>query len=142
MTRMRRIDADRAILVGWVESSRPTRSVNELRGGSRRLDPPYKFISFPIRENPSDPYHPFSIPPLPLLVPLALEEAVVALLVPGRRGRLPFLAEGVHRHDPVARRPGALVRERRLLDRLGRQTDDVPGALQLVDAVAGDALLG
>src|SRR5262249_38993252 len=68
------------------------------------------------------------------LVPVALEEARVALVVPHRGGRLALLPQGVHGHDPVARRPRtALVTEGRLLDRLGSHPDDAPGALQLVD---------
>src|SRR5262249_35657724 len=77
-----------------------------------------------------------------LLMPFSTEKAIVASLMPRRRRGLPLLAKRIDGDDPVARWARALVREACLLDELVRQSNDVPGSLQLVHAITGDALFG
>src|SRR5262245_60026499 len=74
------------------------------------------------------------------LMPLPLEETLIPVLMPHRRRRLPLLAAGVDGDHPVARL-AAFVRERGFLDRLLRDATDAPGAVELVDVIAGDGLL-
>src|SRR5262245_25580058 len=80
-------------------------------------------------------------------MPLTLEEALVALLMPDRGGGLAFLPEGVDGYDPVAGHvASAVMAEGRSLDRLlGQpvaQAHDLEVSLaQLVDAITGDSFL-
>src|SRR4051794_3799694 len=76
-----------------------------------------------------------------LLVFHALEESCICSVVPdGRRG-LAFLAQRIHRRDPVARGAAARVMfEGGCLDWLLGEADDVPGTFELVDAIARNLL--
>jgi hypothetical protein len=73
-------------------------------------------------------------------MPRPREEPCIAPLVPHWRGGLSFLAQRIDSNNPVARWR-TLVRERRRLDRLLREADDVPRPFELVNVVAGDSLL-
>src|SRR5262245_54322970 len=76
-------------------------------------------------------------------MPFARKEALVAAIVPHRRRRLAFLAQRIDGHYPVTRlAAAALVAESCRFDRLVGHAHDVPGPLELVDAVSGDALFG